>query len=115
MSQKIESIYQGVMTVIDESMQLLDDTKMPDTVAMKKDVERLCKAINELPISARVTYEGQLGELFQKLTTLEEKLQQKKTEVSAMLADTPIHKSASKAYSKAELSDNKSKNKPASV
>lgn len=110
MNNEIQKIYDGVIGVIEHSKVLLDDTKMPDTHAMKKDVEKLCASINALPLSERITYQDKLGELFEHLTALEQKLQQKKLEVSAMLSDTPIHKTASRAYSKAEHSDNKSKN-----
>lgn len=112
MQQHIMKIYQGVMGVIEDAKHLVDDTKIPDTVAMKKQVEQLCHAINDLPLRERLTYQDQLNELFAALISLEEKLKAKREEVGSMLVDTPIHKSANKAYSKVEYGDNKTKNKP---
>lgn len=111
MSKQIQGIFDGVMEIIANANALVDDTSVPDMDEMKREVARLCKAINALPVKERVTYAGDLGLLFDALSVLETKLIEKRGEVGAMLSEAPTHKAASKAYAKTEQSDSKSKNK----
>lgn len=105
----IEKIYQAVMGVVENAKKLLDDAELPDTDAMKLEVEKLCKAINALPIEQRVAYAGELGMLFDSLSELEEKLKTKRDQVGSMLSEAPTHKTASKAYVKTDQIDKKKK------
>lgn len=107
----IQKIYEGVMAIIENAKDLLDDSSVPDTDNMKREVERLCKAINDLPVQQRVAYAGELGKLFDALSALEKELKRKRDEVDNMLSDAPTHKAASKAYAKAEQIDKSKKKK----
>lgn len=109
MSQHIQDIFDGVMGIVANAKTLLDDTSVPDTDKMKSEVEKLCKAINALPIKQRVAYASELGTLFDALAELETKLIQKRGEVGALLTDAPTHKAATKAYAKTEQIDRKKK------
>lgn len=111
MANEIERIYQGIMGIIEEAKVLLEDASLPDTDVMKREVEKLCKAINSLPVQQRVAYAGELGMLFDSLSELEEKLKAKRLEVGEMLADAPSRKAATKAYAKTDHIDKKNKKK----
>lgn len=101
----IISLFEGVITFIEEQRQALQGNGVLDTTALDERVGGLVQAINALPVQQRVGYQNELENLQQALSAFQHELLQKRDEIRNQLGGVQAHRNANVAYRQSDKRD----------